>query len=169
MILMALVYCSINVMALRQSPEYKEVDPAVQPYVADYLRLAKEHGLSFDHTVTVGFKDINEGDAVGLTNYGVFFREIDIDKEYWSRSTRTSRIVLVWHELTHSYCGRDHDFNGVEYGDSEEVKKNKPKPEMMFDDGCPRSIMFPSVIPDACFIDHYLELVDEMFQDCETY
>jgi hypothetical protein len=170
-ILLTLLFsCAINIGEIRKTPEYKGVDPEIQPYVDMYMELAKEHNVKFKHVVTVGFKQINDGAAVGLTNYGLGFREIDIDSLYWQYgTTRTGRIGLLFHEFSHAYCYRDHDYNKKEYGDSEEVRKHPPGPDMMYPDSCPKSIMYPIVLEDRCFVDHYLEYEDEMFANCKPY
>ena len=144
-----LVSCTINLMNTRLTPDYPGVDAEIAPYVDQWLILAKEYGLKFNHGVTVGFRDINKGYIVGQCNYGMAFREIDIDRKFWERSSDMSRTILVYHELSHCYCDRDHD--------------------KMSKGGCPTSLMYPEVITDICFLYHYQEYIDELFSVCKEY
>ena len=149
------------------APEYRGVDPQIQPYVDDWLYLAHGHGLKFDRVVTVGFKDINQGNIVGLTTYGWAFREIDIDVKFWNSSTSLSRAALVWHELGHAYCYRDHDYgNGTEYGDADKARLDPNKEDGFYGDGCPVTLLFPEVVEDNCFEKHYEDYVNEIFNRC---
>lgn len=162
----------------KHHPEYVGVDPKVQTLVDEYMWLSKQNHVEFKHKVTIGFKVINEGAAVGLTSFGWSFREIDIDSTYWDHATKTSRMALVFHELTHAYCGRDHDYgNGTKYPDTEEkriheamewVVKGGPRPGY-WDDGCAVSLMYPVVLEDDCILEHYQEYTKEMFDRCDAY
>jgi hypothetical protein len=149
------------------APEYKGVDPQIAPYVDEWLYLAHGHGLKFDRIVTVGFKDINQGNIVGLTTYGYGFREIDIDVKFWQSSTSLSKAALLFHELGHAYCHRDHDYgNGIEYGDPDKARKDPNKEDGFYEDACPTSLLFPEVVEDDCFEKHYENYVNEIFNRC---
>jgi hypothetical protein len=149
----------------RQSPHYSGVDPKMSKIVNEYLYLAAQHGLKFDTEVTVGFTNINEGSVIGLCHYGSGFREIDVDSGYWEEATNTSRTALLYHELTHCYCGRDHDFGK----DNKYDGVNDSRKEGRFDDNCPLSLMFPRILPDWCTRKHYAQYTEEMFDRCEEY
>jgi len=146
----------------RLIPHYDGVDPKLEPYVQEYKTLAKYHGITFNNEVSVGFTNIDQGDIIGQTHYGLYFREIDIDKAYWFNATQITRTTLMFHELTHAYCLRDHD-----YGDGKKYdKKNLNITEGRFKDFCPQSIMFPYELDDNCAMAHYQEYIDEMFERC---
>lgn len=160
--------CTIN--GNKICPEYRGVNPQVAPIVDQWLLLAKEHGLKFNKTITVGFKNIKEHGVVGLSNYGIGFREINLDMKYWNNSTSISRTILLYHELTHSYCNRGHDYgNGKKYKDAKEITEDPKKDDGFFQDECPLTIMFPVVLDDSCFMSHYQEYIDEMFNRCEEW
>ena len=155
-------------------PEYKGVDPKAAPYVDEFLSLAKKEGIVFDDVVTVGFKDIpgdNSGyKTIGLTNYGVNFREIDIDQVYWDRSNNLERKLLLFHELGHSYCDRDHDFGkGTLYGKNGKSSEKRSEETGFFKDDCPLSIMFPLGVGDDCALNHYAAYIKELFNRCQPY
>ena len=77
-------------------------------------------------------------------------------------------IVKSLHELGHAYCGRAHDwFGGKRYKDPED-KKSKTK-EGYYEDGCPLSLMHPTIVETDCFMAHYYEYVKEIFENCNPY
>lgn len=107
-----------------------------------------------------------------MCTYGGFWREIDIDIDFWNRATPTSKLALMFHELAHCYCTRGHDFaDGTEY----------PEPKFMdffskcttepgyYPDGCPLSIMHPIIIEDTCVANHYNDYVNELFNRCDPW
>jgi hypothetical protein len=167
---------SVNLGKLR--PEYEGVDPRVQPLVDEYKALAKMNGIRFYNKVSIGFKKINRGNTVGVCNYGSFFREIDVDIDFWLNSTNMSRLALVFHELSHCYCTRKHDYG---------KDKNYPETALerleraliwkvqggekpgYWDDGCPKSLMYPVIPDDECLMKHYQEYVLEMFDRCKPW
>lgn len=162
-----LASCTITLSGARLSPRYTGVDPILTPYVDRWFSMAKDRGLKFDKVVTLGFRNIDDGNIVGLCNYGFGFREIDVDKSYWKNSTESDKIVLVDHELVHCYCDRGHDYgDGKEYGDAEKSRSDPSKKDGFWSDGCPISIMFPQIINGTCFINHYQDYMDEMFRGC---
>lgn len=157
-------------------PEYSGVDTRLQPLVNEYLQLSAENNIHFKHKVSVGMKPIDDDKAVGVCNYGSYFREIDIDSDYWDAITPTTQKAILFHELTHCYCTRPHDYgNGQEYkskGLLERVLgvfKSTPENTGFYPDQCPTSIMYPVVIPDRCMIAHEQEYIKEMFNHCRPW
>lgn len=164
----------IDMSRARFNPRYHGIDSKLEPLVNDYLSLAKDHGIKFTHTVTMGFMNIDDGDVIGRTHYGKFFREIDISDDYWNGASNTSKMTLIFHELGHAMCYRDHDYgDGKKYGDDydnfADRKKGSAASNGKFEDRCPLSIMYPSILPDWCVRKHYPEYTDEMFQRCVPY
>jgi hypothetical protein len=88
------------------------------------------------------------------------------------------RYILLFHELTHCYCGRGHDFKkGKKYTEKRLAKvleaaifqiTGQPQPGY-YEDGCPVSVMYPSVLDDECSKRHYQEYVAEMFKRCKPW
>ena len=156
------------------SPKYTGVDPRVSGIVNEWLSLSKLHGLKFRRPINVGFTDILNQDAVGQTRYEYGFTEIDIDQQYWTKCTATMKMTLVFHELTHGYCKRDHDYGqGLLYP---ETDYRNPKPGNSkidaagrFSDLCPLSLMFPNLITDTCMRTHFSDYTKEMFDRCQPY
>lgn len=170
--------CSCSMPKFKTHPEYVGVDPKAQKILNEYMWLSKQHQIEFNNVVTIGFKNIDEGNAVGLCNYGGYFREIDVDINYWNHSTNTTHTALLFHELTHCYCNRDHDYGKrSKYPETELGRKiieiyrlilKVPKPGF-WKDGCPMSLMHPIVVDDGCMINHYDQYVKEMFDRCDPF
>ena len=165
--------CTINLQTLGLIPKYEGVDPQAASYVAEWQQLAKYYKIEFTKKVTIGFDKINSESVVGYCEYGTNFREITLDSSYWANSTKISKMVIVFHELSHCSCNRSHSYiidnHTKEYGNDESSRKNPSKKDGFFKDTCPISIMYPYVIEDYCFTTHYSDYVDEMFKDCEPY
>lgn len=168
-LILCLATACFYVKDIRVLPYYDEVDPQFSGYVDEWLFLAKNNNIKFTKTVNIGFKRINIDGVVGLCHYQHFFREIDIDPIIWGRLTDISKTVLIWHELTHCYCYRDHDYaEGKEYSSATE---GEPKEKILgyYPDKCPLSIMSPVIIEDSCFIAHFVDYQHEQFDRCKPY
>jgi hypothetical protein len=157
----------------RTEPRYKGVDPRVQSLVNQYKVLGASNGLFFTRDVTIGFTNIGKGPVIGVCYYGNKFREIDVDQYFWDNSTDLSRKAMLFHELTHCYCGRDHDYGFMKYYHAVLRLRmgtfmNKAKPGFM-DDGCPLSIMNPYILDDYCMNIHYDSYIKEMFERCAPW
>ena len=168
---------------IKTSPAYMGVDPELKPYVDEYKALAKARNLIFTHEVTVGFTKIKENNIIGWCNYGFTFREIDIDRPFWNATSNLGKKMLIWHELSHCYCDRDHDYgknkpyasprSGLISGSIDRFLPIFSKPEEdtagYLEDSCPKSIMHPVHLYDWCSSRHYQEYIDEMFDRCQPF
>lgn len=170
--------CSTFFPGVKFRPEYQGVDPRVQGLVDEYIWLSKQNHIAFGKTVTVGFKKINRGNVIGVCTYGDDFREIDLDIDFWENTEPFERMALAYHELTHCYCTRDHDWaEGKEYPETEakriaealEWRKKGGERPGRFEDGCPTSLMYPVIVEKDCVMSHYQHYVDEMFERCDPY
>ena len=163
---------------IKQFPEYKGVDPRAASFVKEYKELAKIQGITFKNDVTIGFKKINSGNVIGICTRAPGWREIDLDLDFWASSTQISRMSLVYHELSHCYCGREHDWGtGKPYPETsadrakevlDALAKNKIPPGR-YEDGCPLSFLYPVILDDNCVLAHYDDYIKEMFNRCEPY
>jgi hypothetical protein len=171
--LFAICLYTCSCSGIKTHPEYKGVNPEVQSYVDEYKALAKIQGIVFENEVTIGFKSINDANVIGECYYGNGWREIDIQALWWMESSNTSRLALLWHELSHCYCGRGHDFEGKKYPEPDEIKKlakeNKLGGVGYYPDLCSKSIMFPIILLDECIKIHYNDYIKEMFRDCRPF
>ena len=172
LLLLSTIACStINILDGRRIfPKHNGVDPFVAPMADEWLNLAKQHGLKFKHNVAIGFENIDRGNAIGVTEYGLGFREIGLDPIYWQYSSTVSRMELMYHELSHAYCNREHDYAKDKPYKEQNVFENRYQhKDGFFSDDCPTSIMYPTTIDDICFLSHYSQYVEEMFDRCEPY
>lgn len=161
-----------------QSAEF--TDPELRGIVTEYFRLSKRNNITFTSTIHMSIEDIGRDRVIGLCGFGIMYRKIMFDKSYWEESTYLSKVSTVYHEMTHCYCGRTHDFEeGKEYPDmslKSTIKRffgkyvySPLKPEGFMDDGCPSSIMLPYSFSDKCFKDHYDFYTKEMFNRCDPW
>lgn len=167
---------------IKPAPEHTSeiTDPELIALVGEYKRLSAQYNVVFNKTVTIGFKDIDQGSVVGQCTYGRGFREIDLDKKFWDRASWKNKITVVFHEMTHCNCTRvEHDYGPEKlYPDTtlneilDIVNYKVPfykAEEGFFDDGCPLSIMYPYVLYEGCLDLHYAQYVKEMFDRCQPY
>lgn len=171
--------CAQLFSGLRFRPEYPGVDERAKPLVEQFLSLSAQNNLVFSETVTLGFTKIDQENIAGVCYFGNGFREIEIDIDYWNNTTPSERMVLVFHELAHCYCSREHNwalnkrYPPTEEGRIEEAKEwlknGGPKPGRFDEDACPTSIMYPAVIDPECVFRHYDHYLHEMFDRCEPY
>lgn len=166
----------------KMAPEYStEIsDPQIESIYKEFMDLSKRNNIIFNNKVSIGFTKIDDGDVIGTCSYRLNFREIDLDREFWSKASWLSRTSLLFHELAHCYCNRDHDFgDGTLYPDNsikyllqnlfKKITLNIYKPEGYFDDNCPVSLMYPKLISDECMRYHYNEYIEELFKRCQPY
>ena len=167
-----------QVHQIKLAPEYEGVDPRVAPYVDEYIGLANDQGITFDKKVTIGLHKIPEHQIIGWCTEAFTFREIDLDTEYFVSGSELSRKMLIFHELTHCYCDRGHDFNaGKDYPEPSNLNSLHIFPRLSplkdvegyFPDTCPLSIMHPIHIDDFCAQHHYAHYIKEMFDRCLPY
>lgn len=166
-------------MPIKIHPDYTGVDPRAQPIVNEYVWLSKQNHLDFDKPVTIGFKKINYKTVIGLCTNAWRWREIDLDIDYWNNSSYTSHVALLFHELTHCYCGRIHDYaDGKKYPENTEDRikdaldwfnKKGPTIPGYLEDGCPSTFMYPEILDDSCTLTHYDYYIHEMFDRCDPW
>jgi len=160
------------------NPEWHDVDPKARPLYDEYLELAKRNHLTFTHTVHLGFKHIDRGNAIGVCYY-FKDREIDLDVDYWKNNSDTQKKILLWHEMDHCYCGRSHDWaEGKNYPETYVDKKiqflrtiffGRPLRAGYFEDNCPMSLMSPTIVSDFCYMEHGEYYLKELFDRCNPY
>jgi len=162
---------------VKDHPDFHSIDTKAKPIYYKYIALAKRNHLVFHHTATIGFQPLHYGNAIGVCYYFAN-REIQVDTGYWDNHSDTQKEILLFHELTHCYCGREHDWaKDKKYAETYTEKKieffkvillGTKKPGYWLD-GCPMSIMHPSIISDECYETHHIRYLKEMFERCEAY
>lgn len=144
----------------------------------EYVNLAAGRNVYFtNNPFSIGFKTIDERNVIGVCTWRAFSRNVLIDPSFWADATETTRKILVFHELTHCLCNREHDYgDSIPYLDPqiEKIVKNSRLDlssvrSGYFNDGCPVSIMHPVMIHDGCTELHEEEYLKEMFNHCNPW
>lgn len=175
--LIALLGCELFLLnsITISNPYLKSTDPTLKTMVNEYLSLAKERGLIFNKNINVGFLDIKQDrskgyDIVGECIYGGSYREVVLDSVDWSYLSKMNHLILIFHELTHCYCTRNHDFGkGTLYKDVRKNKRTDKEKDGFYSDKCPLSVMYPDVLDDDCAHRHYGDYIQEMFNRCNPW
>lgn len=144
------------------------IDPVAAPYANEWLSLAKMYGLKINDKIDLGIQGINKYPIVGECFRNILFTKIIIDEDYWYSSDSIKKTLVVFHEMGHCYCNRDHDYSGnISYGEDESSRKDPQKIAAFYQDNCPKSIMYPFILQTECYLNHYSEYIDELFKNCE--
>lgn len=170
--------CSSTSISVKTKPDHIGVDAQVKKLYDEFMWLSVQNNIQFYNKVTIGFTKIKQEDAIGMCTWGGRFREIDLDLSYWKDSTSISKVALFFHEMTHCFCSRIHDYGeDKKYPeDTKErvaealswLKNGGPRPGH-WEDGCPTSLMYPVILDDDCTKSHYSEYVKEMFDRCKPW
>jgi hypothetical protein len=149
-----------------ETPMFDVSDPEFDKYLNEYKRLAQQKGITFKNKeLTINFVDgfkKQQGSVIGICEYFSDNRvEILIKKPYYEDASERTKEALMYHELTHCMCFRDHEYKGYMY------KKGTESPEdTMFRDGCPKTLIFPTILTTYCSEEHWDHYLDEMFDNC---
>lgn len=173
-----LVLASCCTLNFTSRPKYVGVDQRAQHIYDEYIELSSYKHIVFNKKISIGFTHIKTFDVVGLCYRSPDFREIEIDIDYWNNINKLERLELLFHELGHCACGRNHDYGGLEpypendgktYADTTPLEIPKLPRNPKFYDGCPSSMMYPRVIEARCVKEHYSEYTEELFDRCEAW
>lgn len=174
-----LTACSCSHIPIKIAPEHKGVHKELQKYVDEFMWHAKQKNIQFTNQVTVGFKKIKSGNVIGTCTYGGKWREIDIDIEFWLNSYSSgTKMALMLHELAHCYCTRDHDYaKGKKYPKGLQARIDRALQWLReggerpgyWEDGCPVSLMHPTLVDLDCYYSHFSEYTQEMLDRCEPW
>ena len=89
----------------------EEVDAAFIPFFDRFQTEASMRGIEVDWAVEkinaslVSIEDVVVGQCLTYANDN---REINIDREYWNKSTEVDKEYLIFHELGHCILRRSH-------------------------------------------------------------
>lgn len=172
-----LVYSSYNKeIDGKTVPEWTGIDSRAENIYQQYIKLSTDNHIVFHKPITIGFKKINTGNIIGVCYPNDTFREIDIDINFWNNSKLSEKTALLFHELSHCLCGRDHDYgNGQEYPEVNEFNlkslflKDSTERSGYLNDECPMSIMAPILLSKSCFLKHYDFYTKEMYHRCDAW
>lgn len=132
---------------IRIVPKHKGIDPAFKAYASEFELLT---GRKLDK-FSMGFANLptkGPNQIIGMCWPTLFLRgEVDIDKEYWQYSPSLQRRSLILHELGHCICLSSHDTS-------------------LYDDGCPKSHMFPTSVSSWCINKYVKEMDKDLIKKC---
>lgn len=162
----------------KQTPEWLFIDIRAWDMYQEFIELSARNNIHFTHNVSVGFKKINKGDVIGQCHYLRGHREVDLDLAWWNSHTYIESKFLLFHELAHCLCTRDHDFGNGEQFVTDPVQKWFFKNledffgvtrKGFYKDGCPMSIMAPEIASYDCLLKYGQEYKKEMLNRCVAW
>lgn len=116
-------------------------DPAAASYVAEFV---SDYGVNVDH-IEIRMISLDEMSKFipGSAGVCVGGSLVVIRGDYWLTLTDDQKKFLVYHELGHCALGEAHRAD-------------------IGTDGCPTSIMYPSVLPAQCAVLDAIPLIREL-------
>lgn len=120
-----------------------------------------------------------KGGTIGTCNFPFMGQPgaIRIDPNFWTQASTLQKKGLMWHELGHCACTLGHSIE-IDELDSKNwfikflnnigIKTNR-KAHLYFDDGCPRSLMYPRLPSDSCLERHWQKYEDEIKNNCRPF
>lgn len=159
--------CKTSEPTLEYKPQTVGVDEEFKPYLQDFINRMEAHGHShYDlEKLSINFKQL-KSPVVG-TCYRFYDgnREILLDEVYWSQLSPYRKQALFYHEAVHCLCNRNHTFEDKEYKSMLNIF-NPDENFGLFDDGCPKTIMYPEMLTNQCLVDRWQYYLEEMFEGC---
>lgn len=140
LIIILMVYAGLLGFSL--SSQYVEMKPLpseLVDYVNDFHELT---GVEPHYPVGYGTITFSEG-AVGVCFNLPGSKYVMFSSKYMPQLSEIQRKLVVYHELAH-------------------CSFNAPHVEGSFKDGCPKSVMNPTAITEACAIRHYVDYMIEV-------
>lgn len=134
----------------------KKADSDVQTYVDDFKNLMNSVvDEKIVDSVKITMADI-EHPKVGLCWYENDPKLINLDTKTWNSYSELQKEVLIFHELAHCVCRLEHaHFRGTYKDDSAVPFEHKDRIKAGYlEDGCPVSIMYPTVTDSTCYKKH---------------
>ena len=123
----------------KDNRQFKGIHEDFQPYVKDFESF---YGVKINN-VPIGY-DNNTNLAGYCTTYTFSgLKEIGINQKTFNKYTDEQKRMLIFHELAHCVWNKHHNTKFLE-------------------DGCPESIMFPSIFSTYCYNQHEQHYLNEL-------
>lgn len=180
LILLSFIVLSLVSSCGAKDKKFDNIDPNLAPLINEYksqlsdkLKLPK---ISIAPRLTAGFSDkFDDTETVGICkSWYDNDSEIEILKSFWEKSDEKTRAVLVWHEVTHCVCNRNHTHAGGAYPEPKDglfsltgLSGAELEKKGYFSDFCPTSIMHPYILSHYCIVKHWDHYKLEMLEGCE--
>ncbi len=120
-------------------------DLLVIPYIQQFFNYYGQDTSQIEIDLVDKFTNTITNGQVGLctTGISVKYNTIQLSRSYWNQASDISKKILLFHELGHCLFNRIHKID-------------------LYPDNCPRSIMFPDVLQESCFLLHQTDLLKEL-------
>jgi hypothetical protein len=152
----------------------KIVDPQFEEFVEEFKKISGRKDSSDYDDMSIVFSKKNQGDGViGTCHDAIFYREIEINEDFWTHSNYIDKQVLMNHELAHCVCNIGHSdppsisemsfFEKIYY----KIRSWFVKDDNYFYDGCPKSWMNSTIVNSGCSYVHYSEYVKDIQNRCQ--
>ena len=141
----ALIYSILLILWLPSCTILRKthITPEAEQYTRELLADTGLNARALNHFY-IGITDLPENKA-GLCN--VYYKSIYFDQDTWDHSEPLERKGLIYHELGHCLCKLDDNV-------------------ITLSDGCPGSLMSPSMAGYTCTTKHWEAWVYRMAQEC---
>lgn len=172
-ILMSILIPDLRDKVLRR---FKGKDQDLKPYVdmvAKRLNIQNHPRLK---ALTLGFVSDRpeDSDTIGQCFYARYpglGPEIEIYYPTWAYRNETGREELILHEIGHCVCWIIHTWEGGFYGTSKDEVPPSKTEDMeaagYFTDGCPKSVIHPTVSGNYCFNKRKNYYYEEISRRCK--
>ena len=147
----------------QEVPKVVGIDPQAKSYVDNWLSLSNTYGFKITEEIKVGVIKINDGNVIGRCYRSPVLRQVILDQSFWTQNGPIEKAALIYHELAHCYCNENHGWGKTGLY----TKDGTNDSHGFFWDECPKSLMYPYVVGEECYLRHYAEYMDEMFKKCE--
>jgi hypothetical protein len=148
-----------------------QIDPEFMDFVNDFvIRSEGQIGNAHVRKLSMQFANL-EGSTIGVCYWQRPWEpyiRVEIDRAYWHTEDVFHQWSLIFHELGHCLCNREHTLNPrswvVQWLDSLNIRHQR---HWTFPDGCPRSVMNPTDFSSECVAQHQEEYIREIFSGCQ--
>ena len=165
-----LLIITIALMPLFAQANFVEIREFVNEFIADsHGKFTDRKQLTPIYIATLEYSDKGYG-VIGLCYWGLWGsqRRIELDQVFLDTQSRLERKALVYHELGHCACNRDHTDYIASWlvGILDKAGVDHVRAAGYYPDGCPRSLMHPFNVGYSCLATHWDQYKVELFKQC---
>lgn len=167
-------FSSCSIFGVKETDDTYTPGPEMEGYVAEFIKLSNG-AVSKDDIKDLSIEIVPlESSIAGICYTRPLSKLIKINQEVWAELSIIEKKGLIFHELGHCVLKRMHseptDTEGLDAG----TKLYKKFEKWAFDsgfvkriprlkDGCPGSMMHPSIFSERCLEDNYQYYIEELF------
>lgn len=112
------------------------------------------------------YAEFESKEVIGMCSFEPLSKSIGIRKSWWDTSSQAGKKVFLYHELGHCVLLKFHSAHKGYVASTESEKAINSlflNHKKEFSDGCPGSIMYPHMLPEACLQAHYPDYMNDLF------